>query len=136
MAFRQFSGAQGMDNTWFITGISQSMAWTLLSPYIISCPAESKSHPFPYVPPLTLPQDPRIEWQNFPGLNITNNPSIIDENYKAAITHNRTAFTSPGYVVNFEFEAPGKTVGYDNLYNTTVGANVTDLTPKVSFFGT
>lgn len=40
---------------WFETGITQSMAWTLLAPHIVSCPAEN----------------PRIAWQNFPALNVT-----------------------------------------------------------------
>lgn len=39
---------------WFETGISQAMAWTLLSPYLIECPAEN----------------PKIEWPIFPTLNI------------------------------------------------------------------
>lgn len=103
---------------WFETGISQSMQWTLLAPYIVSCPAEN----------------PHVKWQNFPALNISNNPSIIQDGYEAAITHNRTALTSPGFVVNFEFEAPGKTVGPDGKYNTTLGSNVTDPSPKVSSF--
>ena len=54
MIFRQFKGLFPMP-VWFETGISQSMAWTLLAPYIVSCPASN----------------PRIAWQNFPALNIT-----------------------------------------------------------------
>lgn len=53
MAFRQLEGLFPMPE-WHETGITQSMAWTLLAPYIESCPAEN----------------PRIEWQNFPGLII------------------------------------------------------------------
>jgi hypothetical protein len=52
MIFRQLSGAFPMP-VYFETGISQSMAWTLLSPYIVECPAEN----------------PHIEWQNFPWLS-------------------------------------------------------------------
>ena len=54
MIFRQFEGLFPMP-VWFETGISQSMAWTLLAPYIVTCPASN----------------PRIAWQNFPALNIT-----------------------------------------------------------------
>jgi hypothetical protein len=52
--FRQFEGLFPMP-VWFEAGISQSMAWTLLAPYMVSCPAEN----------------PRIAWQNFPALNVT-----------------------------------------------------------------
>jgi hypothetical protein len=55
LIFRQFSGAFPRP-VYFETGISQSMAWTLLSPYIVSCP----------------PENPHIEWQNFPWLNVVN----------------------------------------------------------------
>lgn len=72
MIFRQFQGLFPMPvrtrlwarssytlnlglQIWFLPGITQSMAWTLLSPYITSCPAEN----------------PHIVFQNFPALNIT-----------------------------------------------------------------
>jgi len=54
MIFRQFEGLFPMP-IWFLPGITQSMAWTLLAPHIVSCPAEN----------------PRIAWNNFPALNIT-----------------------------------------------------------------
>lgn len=54
MIFRQWQGLGAMSE-WFETGITQSMAWTLLAPYIQSCPADN----------------PKIAWQNFPALNIT-----------------------------------------------------------------
>lgn len=54
MIFRQFEGLFPMP-VWFEAGITQSMAWTLLAPYIVTCPASN----------------PKIEWQNFPALNIT-----------------------------------------------------------------
>jgi hypothetical protein len=113
MIFRQLSGAFPMP-VYFETGISQSMAWTLLSPYIVECPAEN----------------PHIEWQNFPWLSVTNEPSLLVDGYEAAITHNRTSLTEPGRQVTFEWDAPGKTTGYNSSYNTTVGGNVTDLTPQ------
>lgn len=54
MIFRQFEGLFPMP-VYFIPGITQSMAWTLLAPYIVSCPENNTV----------------LAWQNFPGLNIT-----------------------------------------------------------------
>ncbi|KAF8972148.1 Rds1 protein [Flammula alnicola] len=115
MIFRQFEGLFPMP-VWFEAAITQSMAWTLLAPYIVSCPAEN----------------PRIKWQNFPALNINNNPdatgyfnnSVVGNDTTPAITHNRTVPLSyPGREVFFTWELPGKTVGYNNSYttNTTAG---------------
>ncbi len=58
MVFRQFEGLFPMP-VFFEPGISQSMAWTLLAPYITSCPKDNT----------------RLAWQNFPALNITVRPS-------------------------------------------------------------
>lgn len=113
---------------WFETGITQSMAWTLLAPYISSCPAEN----------------PPIVFQNFPALNITvsmtsrtredlfsnkpqNNPDatkLVDDSH-ADITNNRSAPLSyPNRTVTLQWDAPGKKVGYNDSYttNTTAGA--------------
>ncbi|PPQ74043.1 hypothetical protein CVT24_012345 [Panaeolus cyanescens] len=112
--FRQFEGLFPMP-VWFETGITQSMAWTLLAPYLVSCPAEN----------------PRIEWQNFPALNILNNPDatplyktgIPGNDTTPAITHNRTIPLSyPGREVHFEWELPGKKVSYNDSYITTTKA--------------
>ncbi|TFK27483.1 Rds1 protein [Coprinopsis marcescibilis] len=114
MIFRQFEGLFPMP-VWFETGITQSMAWTLLAPYITSCPAEN----------------PRIEWQNFPALNITNNPDatplvtngIAGQDTSPGITRNRSEpLSSPGRTVTFTWEDPGKTVGYNNSYTTSSSA--------------
>lgn len=120
---------------WFTPGITQSMAWTLLSPYITSCPAEN----------------PHIIFQNFPALNITvrvhshsvfpfqrfqrygtqNNPSAIplinstspENSTLPAITRNRTVpLSAPGYQVNLTWELPGKVTGYNNSYTTNSSA--------------
>jgi hypothetical protein len=134
MIFRQFEGLFPMP-VWFQTSISQSMAWTLLAPYIVSCPASN----------------PRIAWQNFPALNIIvrlfffitcisttnfylsqNNPnatgfyntSIDGNDTTPAITHNRSIPLSfPGREVFLSWENPGKKVGYNNSFptNTTAG---------------
>ncbi len=58
MIFRQFEGLFPMP-VWFEVGIPQSWAWTLLAPYISSCPENQT----------------RLIWQNFPKLNVLNQPN-------------------------------------------------------------
>ncbi|KAL7420270.1 hypothetical protein Q5752_005239 [Cryptotrichosporon argae] len=111
-ALRQFAGAFPVP-VYFETGISQSMTWSLLSPYLVSCPAEN----------------PRIEWNIFPALNVTNQESLIVDGYNASISHNRTSLTEAGRVVSVSWEAPGKAVSYNSSYNTTVGGLVNTTTP-------
>ncbi|ODN80992.1 hypothetical protein L202_03101 [Cryptococcus amylolentus CBS 6039] len=113
MIFRQFSGAHPMP-VYFETGISQSMAWSLLQPYLATCPAEN----------------PRIEWQIYPNLNVVNETSLLVDGYNAAITHNRTSLTSPGQQVHFTWDAPGQNTSWNSSYTTSIGGNVTDTTPK------
>ena len=107
----------------------QSWQWTLLAPYIASCPANQT----------------RLAWQNFPALNVLNdpNPARKDPNMTQfnetissispdescgsacgpAITHNRTIPLSyPGKTVYFAWENPGKTVGPDQSYLTSTSA--------------
>ncbi|KAI0630097.1 Rds1 protein [Trametes polyzona] len=108
MIFRQFEGLFPMP-MWFVPGITQSMAWTLLAPYISSCP-EGNTH---------------LAWQNFPALQITNNPnaSTLNDDNKPAITHNRSApLSSPGMTVNLTWEDPGKKVGPNDAYTTSTSA--------------
>jgi len=115
MSFRQFEGLFPFP-VWFETGITQSMHWTLLAPYVVTCPAEN----------------PRIAWQNFPALNITNNPdatpyyntSIPGNDTTPAITHNRSEPLSfPGRRVEFSWELPGRAVGYNDSYRTMTNAS-------------
>ncbi|KAK5991743.1 Protein rds1 [Cladobotryum mycophilum] len=63
LIFRQFGGQFPMPE-WHTVGIPQSWAWTLLAPYISSCPYNQT----------------RLVWQNFPALYIRNqpNPARID----------------------------------------------------------
>ncbi|KAK8070793.1 ferritin-like domain-containing protein [Apiospora hydei] len=128
MIFRQFEGLFPMP-VWFEVGIPQSWAWTLLAPYISSCPADQT----------------RLIWQNIPSLNILNqpNPARIDgsdvwnettggytntlstedvkpnedclnsnvtgENCSPAITHNRTnPLSYPGRQVFLSWDEPGQ----------------------------
>ncbi|KAI1800241.1 ferritin-like domain-containing protein [Daldinia bambusicola] len=141
LIFRQFDGLFPMP-VWFEIGIPQSWAWTLLAPYISSCPANQT----------------RLIWQNFPSLRVLNQPNparingsdvwnettggyantlstrnistsasclnaTIGQNCSPAITHNRTAPLSyPGRQVFLEWDSPGKTVGPNNSYVTSVSA--------------
>ncbi|KAL5362687.1 hypothetical protein BJX96DRAFT_186320 [Aspergillus floccosus] len=60
MVFRQFEGPFPMP-VWFEVGVPQSWAWTLLAPYISSCP----------------PHQTRLAWQDFSSLYIINQPNPI-----------------------------------------------------------
>ncbi|KAK4143921.1 ferritin-like domain-containing protein [Dichotomopilus funicola] len=144
MSFRQFGGQFPMPE-WHTPGIPQSWAWTLLAPYISSCPAD----------------ETRLVWQNFPTLHILNqpNPARIngadvwnettwgpanslstkditpDESCvngtgtdtanssmdcTAAIAQNRSIPLSyPGRQVFLHWDAPGQLVGPNNSYVTT-----------------
>ncbi|WVR03165.1 hypothetical protein IAU60_000155 [Kwoniella sp. DSM 27419] len=113
MIFRQFAGAFPMP-VFFETGISQAMSWSLLQPYLVSCPAEN----------------PRIEWPIFPALKVDNDANLLVDGYEAAITHNRTSLTEPGRQVQLSWDAPRGNLSYDGLYNSSIGGNVTDPTPK------
>lgn len=96
-------------------GIPQSFAWTLLNPYIVSCPANNTP----------------IAWQAFPSLTVVNGPSGIDLGFQqlpypdggSALTHNRTALSYPGREVELEWTAPGQVTGPYNQ-TTFVGAQV------------
>ncbi|MCJ1463064.1 hypothetical protein MMC07_001669 [Pseudocyphellaria aurata] len=142
--FRQFDGLFPMP-VWFEVGIPQSWGWTLLAPYISSCPANQT----------------RLAWQNFPGLTVVNQPNaarrnanntkagetvgttgaaplnetvvpksdqclgsqIVGEDCSPAITHNRSIPLSfPGREVFFSWELPGKAVGPNNSYVTATAA--------------
>lgn len=143
MIFRQFQGLFPMP-VWFEVGIPQSWAWTLLSPYISSCPANQT----------------RLVWQNFPSLYVLNQPnparingsdvynettgwyanSLSAENITnaqscinatgtgrdcaAAISHNRTnPLSYPGRQVFLRWDDKGFHIGPNNSYvtNTTAG---------------
>ncbi|GAA5866785.1 hypothetical protein JCM3774_001800 [Rhodotorula dairenensis] len=99
MIFRQFQGLPAMPE-WFETGLPQTYAWTLLSPYIKSCP----------------PNNPRIEFTRFPLLNVTNQPYALDGT--PGINSNYTLTQGAGRRVDLYWEELGKTVGYDDLYKT------------------
>lgn len=104
MIFRQFEGLFPMP-VYHIAGIPQSWAWTLLHPYLITCPETN----------------PRIEFDIFPTLHILNNPnaSLIDPK-SPSISHNRTTLSSPGRTIHFRFDQPGLPVSPNNEYRTII----------------
>ena len=140
MIFRQFQGLHPMP-VWFEVGVPQSWAWTLLAPYISSCPKDQT----------------RLVWQNFPALTILNQPSLANagggsngrasnktlgagtnvvqtpKDFKASndsksecgatvTPKNYTPLSYPGRRVALQWEMPGKHVGPNNSYVTTTQA--------------
>lgn len=142
MIFRQFNGQFPMP-VWFECGIPQSWAWTLLAPYISSCPEGQQ----------------QLIWQNFPALHILNQPNAaringsdvynetlgdyantlstddispedacvnattVGESCSPAITHNRTQPLSyPGREVFLQWDEPGSAIGPNNSYVTSTSA--------------
>ncbi|EED22018.1 stress response protein Rds1, putative [Talaromyces stipitatus ATCC 10500] len=139
LIFRQFEGLFPMP-VWFQVGVPQSWAWTLLAPYISSCPTNQT----------------RLAWQNFPALWILNQPNPVRRNAtqgfnetlgagtntlnstgisgsdacfnntdksndcNPAISNNRSIPLSyPRRVVNLTWEYPGKPVGPNSSYVTS-----------------
>lgn len=143
--FRQFDGLFPFP-VWFEVGIPQSWGWTLLAPYISSCPANQT----------------RLAWQNFPALTVLNQPNparinakntqpgetigstaaaplnekvvpladqcaksnTVGESCTPAITHNRSIPLSfPGREVFFSWETKvGTPIGPNNSYLTSSSA--------------
>jgi hypothetical protein len=153
LIFRQMSGLFPMP-VWFETGIPQSWAWTLLAPYISSCPANTT----------------RLAWQNFPALHVLNQPNInrfspndtalgevtgmrpidpsnstIPEDQSCehlnvtgygcgpGISRNKSEPLSfPGKQVLFSWDEPGQCVGPNNSYITTTTAGTPQFVAWVS----
>lgn len=112
MIFRQFAGAFPMP-VWFESGISQSMAWTLLSPYLVSCPASN----------------PRIEWAIFPTLYVNNNPNLTSPAFNSSVSTNRTAFVTPNVTqLQVTWDAPKSNISYNQSYSSVIGHNLTNYT--------
>ncbi|KAH6607994.1 hypothetical protein Trco_004307 [Trichoderma cornu-damae] len=139
LIFRQLGGQFPMPE-WHAVGIPQSWAWTLLAPYISSCPSNQT----------------RLVWQNFPALYVLNQPnparinasdawnettggwsnSLSTNNISSsqlcfnatdktldcspAITQNRSIPLSyPGRQVFLHWDNPGQLVGPNNSYVTS-----------------
>ncbi|CDO72486.1 hypothetical protein BN946_scf184980.g27 [Trametes cinnabarina] len=82
------------------------MSWTLLAPYITSCP-ENNTH---------------LVWQNFPALNITNNPNVTSLNPPAISSNTTYSISNPGRTLNLTWDSPGRAVGPNGAYNTSTSA--------------
>lgn len=87
----------------FESGIPQAWAWTLLAPWIQSCPKEN----------------PKVGWSNFPALTIKDEPKLQFDGAEAAVSTNRSALTHPSERIDFTWEEPGKQVGPDLAYTTS-----------------
>jgi hypothetical protein len=139
LIFRQFGGQFPMPE-WHTPAIPQSWAWSLIAPYISSCPSNQS----------------RVVWQNFPALSILNQPNPARTNPNAVwnettgpyanslstagipadqlcvnstnatllcppaiTTANRSIPLSyPGRQVFLQWDAPGKAVGPNGSYLT------------------
>ncbi|KAM4055552.1 Protein rds1 [Hirsutella rhossiliensis] len=119
MIFRQFGGQFPMPE-WHTPSIPQSWAWTLLAPYISSCPCNQT----------------RLVWQNFlamrlPGARATRclprasltqlcinaTDKLLD--CAPAVSQNRSIPLSyPGRKVLLQWDSPGQLVGPNNSYAT------------------
>ncbi|PQE23674.1 rds1 protein [Rutstroemia sp. NJR-2017a BVV2] len=98
--FRQMLGLHSMP-IWFAPGVPQSWHWTLLAPYISSCPENNT----------------RLVWQNFPALHIKDqpNPNRINANQTTAweIVGNRTGDPSNSTIPEDESCIHTEESGYD-----------------------
>ncbi|CCM01932.1 uncharacterized protein FIBRA_04005 [Fibroporia radiculosa] len=121
MIFRQLQGIFPMPFA-FNPAITQSMQWTLIAPFIVSCPAENN----------------RVEFQNFPALNITNNPNftMLSNSSGPTVSVNETAFSTPGQSVSLSWESPGIPVGPNNSYTTNTTAGTPQFVAWISQLNT
>ncbi|KAF7593350.1 hypothetical protein BBP40_011640 [Aspergillus hancockii] len=120
MVFRQFEGLFPKP-VWFEVGVPQSWAWTLLAPYISSCPANQTR---------SVAQNETLSG----GMNTLSNANIrssasclnsttLGTSCHPAITHNRTQPLSwPGREVLLHWDTPGQSVGPNNIYVTSTTA--------------
>ncbi|KAK1774846.1 ferritin-like domain-containing protein [Copromyces sp. CBS 386.78] len=153
MIFRQFEGLFPTPE-WFQVGIPQSWAWTLLAPYISSCPENNtrlvwQNYPALYI--LNQPNPFRINgsnvWNETTGGGYTNTASYRDIEEKddctkanstgiscaPGITRNRSMPLSyPGRQVFLEWDEPGKPIGPNNSYVTDTKAGAPKFAAWVS----
>ncbi|TIB26237.1 hypothetical protein E3P86_04158 [Wallemia ichthyophaga] len=88
---------------WFNMGLTQAMAWSLLVPYLDSCPESN----------------PRVEFPVFPALNVTNANATLDTSIESAVSNNYTHVAQPGRQLELQWEAPGMAVGPSEQNYTT-----------------
>ncbi|PHH64263.1 hypothetical protein CDD81_4747 [Ophiocordyceps australis] len=142
MVFRQFQGLFPMP-VWFEVGIPQSWAWSLLAPYISSCPAGQRQLIWQNIPALRIlnqPNPARIHGEAAEGeitggyANTLNSKNIspdddcsataeVGKSCKPGITRNRTQPLSyAGRRVHLEWHEPGMAIGPNNSYITSTTA--------------
>lgn len=134
MIFRQIEGLFPVP-VWFEVGIPQSWAWSILSPYIASCPVNQTRVAWQNFPPLTILNQVNPISANgtssgnhvHPGANIANSTWAVDPCYKTTcppyFNSNRTTLSGPGRNLTLIWESPGKPIGPNNSYVTTTSAS-------------
>ncbi|EGE08797.1 rds1 [Trichophyton equinum CBS 127.97] len=100
MLFRQFEALQPMP-VWFETGIPQSWGWTLVAPFISSCP-----------------DDARVVWRNFPALQIIDGPNAAR---KGGSGKNETVGGGLGVVNSTAIPSDKPCLGSSSSNNTSSG---------------
>ncbi|KAI5816477.1 stress response protein Rds1 [Pyronema omphalodes] len=109
MIFRQFEGLFPMP-VWFETGVPQSFAWTLLAPYIKSCPAEN----------------PRLAWQNFPTLHILNNPNATAESNSTDSSSSNSTDSSSSNSTSHSTDSNSNSTSTDSTDSSSSNSTSTD----------
>lgn len=91
-------------DVYFEPGTPQAWQWTLLAPYIQSCPAEN----------------PRIGWSNYATLKVKNNPVLHYAGSKAAVSTNQSTqpLVHPNETFYFDWTPAGEKVGPNKSYTT------------------
>lgn len=107
LIFRQFEGLFPMVE-WFEPGIPQSWAWTLLAPFISTCPENQT----------------RLVWQNFPTLLVVNQPNP----WNLGFTSNSSSTSSPSPSLEpsqttFSLQPSGSKPTPGLTFNQTSGPN-------------
>ncbi|KAJ5413016.1 hypothetical protein N7465_005321 [Penicillium sp. CMV-2018d] len=118
LIFRQFEGLFPMVE-WFEVGIPQSWAWTLLAPFISSCPENQT----------------RLIWQNFPTLMVVNQPdpwtSGTARNFSSGNNrtngHNSSGYDSTGYDPSAYISNGNNSTGNNSTGSISTGNNSTGL---------
>ncbi|KAJ5782467.1 hypothetical protein N7457_004241 [Penicillium paradoxum] len=114
LIFRQFERLFPMVE-WFEVGIPQSWAWTLLAPFISSCPDNQT----------------RLVWQNFPALMVVNQPNPWNGGSAAANSTSRWNQTSASNYTSSIDRTANFTQAAGYSFNQSTGANGT-VGPGVS----
>lgn len=123
LIFRQFEGLFPMVE-WFEVGIPQSWAWTLLAPFISSCPENQT----------------RLIWQNFPTLMVVNqaDPWTSGTARNSSSGNNRTngpnssGYDSTGYDPTAYISNGNNSTGHTSTGFNSTGYNFTTSADQIS----